>query len=297
MIMMMLSIQKAGFYNMYNSIDAKSNDIKSNYHLLISGIVPRPIAFVGSKKCKGDENLAPFSFFNGFGANPPIVGFSPALSGRTGKPKDTLLNIKEYPEFSISIVNYDIVEQMSLSSSEYSRGIDEFTKSGLEKFKCDNINVSAVKGSPFIMECKLYDIIDLGGKPASGNLILGEVVKFHVREDIYTNGRIDPLKIDAVSRLGYSWYSRSNEGLFEIKKPRVNGIGFDALPDYILNSEFFSGNELAKLAGVESVPSFSEEKFSNNKEEIISNCKYLLSKDEIDKAWQLVIQLGKLIEK
>jgi len=282
---------------MYNSIDAKSNNIKSNYHLLISGIVPRPIAFVGTKNNNGNENLAPFSFFNGFGANPPIVGFSPALSGRTGKPKDTLLNIKEHPEFSISIVNYDIVEQMSLSSSEYSRNVDEFTKSGLDKFQCQNISVSAVKGSPFIMECKLYDIIELGGKPASGNLILGEVVKFHVRKDIYSNNRIDPLKIDAVSRLGYSWYSKSNEGLFEIKKPGVNGIGFDALPLYILNSKDFSGNELAKLAGVDSIPNFIEGPIANDKKQIILDCKKLLSEDQVDKAWQLIIQLGKLIEK
>ena len=222
---------------MYNSSDSKSNDLQTNFHLLISGIVPRPIAFVGTKDNNGNDNLAPFSFFNGFGANPPIVGFSPALSGKTGKPKDTLLNIKENPEFSISIVNYDIVEQTSLASSEYSRSIDEFTKSGLEKFQCAEISVSAVKGSPFIMECKLYDIIELGGKPGSGNLILGEVVKFHVRSDIYTDNKIDPLKIDAVSRLGYSWYSRSNKGLFEIKKPKVNGIGFDSLPEYILNSK------------------------------------------------------------
>ena len=282
---------------MYNSIDAKSNDIKSNYHLLISGIVPRPIAFVGTKNNNGAENLAPFSFFNGFGANPPIVGFSPAFSGRTGNPKDTLLNIKEYPEFSISIVDYDIVEQMSLSSSEYSRGVDEFEKTGLEKFKCEGIDISAVKGSPFIMECKLYDIIELGGKPASGNLILGEVVKFHVRENIYTDGRIDPLKIDAVSRLGYSWYSRSNKGLFEIKKPKGNGIGFDSLPDYLLNSKDFSGNELAKLAGVESIPSFIDGDFSDNKEFIISSCKELLAKNQVDEAWQFAIQLGNLIEK
>ena len=186
---------------------------------------------------------------------------------------------------------------MSLSSSEYSRDIDEFTKSGLEKFKCDNVNVSAVKGSPFIMECKLYDIIDLGGKPASGNLILGEVVKFHIRKDVYTDDKIDPLKIDAISRLGYSWYSRSNKGLFEIKKPQLNGIGFDALPEYVLNSKDFSGNELAKLAGVGSIPSFSGGNFSNNKGEIISNCKELLSKNKIDKAWQLIIYLGRLIEK
>ena len=120
---------------MYKTFESKSNDIKSNYHLLISGIIPRPIAFVGTKNKNGNDNLAPFSFFNGFGANPPIIGFSPALSGRTGMPKDTLLNIKEVPEFSISIVNYDVVEQMSLSSSEYSRDIDEFEKSGLEKFE------------------------------------------------------------------------------------------------------------------------------------------------------------------
>jgi len=282
---------------MYKTINAKSNDIKSNYHLLISGIVPRPIAFVGSKNNNGDENLAPFSFFNGFGANPPIIGFSPALSGRTGNPKDTLLNIKEHPEFSISIVNYDIVEQMSLSSSEYPRNIDEFTKSGLEKFKCIDIDISAVKGSPFIMECKLYDIIDLGGKPASGNLILGEVIKFHVRKDVYSNDRIDPLKIDAVSRLGYNWYSRSNQGLFEIKKPGSNGIGFDALPNYILYSKNFSGNELAKLASIDLIPSPSDEISLNNKEQIILDCKDLLSKNEIDKAWKLVLQLGKLIEK
>ena len=274
---------------MYKSFESKSNDIKSNYHLLISGIVPRPIAFVGTKNKNGDDNLAPFSFFNGFGANPPIIGFSPALSGRTGMPKDTLLNIKEIPEFSISIVNYDIVEQMSLASSEYSREIDEFKKSGLDKFKCTNISSSAVKGSPFIMECKLHDIIELGGKAASGNLILGEVVKFHVREDVYTEGRIDPMKIDAVSRLGYGWYSRSNKGLFEINKPRVNGIGFYALPKYILNSKEFSGNELAKLAGVASIPEFlSNNNFSNDKNEIIIKCKKLLFKNKIDDAFNAV---------
>ena len=163
------------------------------------------------------------------------------------------------------------------------------------KFKCINISSSAVKGSPFIMECKLYDIIELGGKPASGNLILGEVVRFHVRSDIYTEDRIDPLKIDAVSRLGYGWYSRSNKGLFEINKPRVNGIGFDALPDYILNSKEFSGNELAKLAGVESIPSQSADSLPNNKDEIILECKRFLSENEIDKAWQLIIKLGKII--
>ena len=283
---------------MYNSFESKSNDIKSNYHLLISGIVPRPIAFVGTRNKNGNDNLAPFSFFNGFGANPPIVGFSPALSGRTGNPKDTLLNIKEVPEFSISVVNYDIVEQMSLASSEYSREVDEFDKSGLDKFKCKDISPHAVKGSPFIMECKLYDIIELGGKPGSGNLILGEVLRFHVRSDVYTEDKIDPLKIDAVSRLGHGWYSRSNQGLFEIKKPRENGIGFDALPSYILNSKDFSGNELAKLAGIKSIPPLSIKNIPNDKDKIILECKKLLLDDKVDKAWQFIIKLGSiLIEK
>ena len=162
----------------------KELDAKSIYQLLISGISPRPIALVGSLDKDGRSNLAPFSFFNAFGANPPIIGFSPALSGRTGLPKDTLLNIKETKEFTVSIVNSSIVEQISLSSCEFEKNIDEFIKTGLTKYKSKNIGAYGVQESNFIMECKLYNIIDLGGNPGSGNLILGEVLQFHINKEI-----------------------------------------------------------------------------------------------------------------
>ena len=152
-------------------IDPKKSSIREIYHLMISAISPRPIAFVGWVNNLNEHNLAPYSFFNGFGANPPIVGFSPANSGRTGLPKDTLLNIEETKEFTISIVTKDIVNQVSLSSCEFSRNIDEFEKTGLTKFKSQIISPYGVKESPIIMECKLYDIIKLGDLPASGNLI------------------------------------------------------------------------------------------------------------------------------
>mgnify|MGYP000208582324 CR=1 FL=1 len=187
----------------FKKFATKDLDIKSVYHLLISGISPRPIALVGSMDNKGSSNLAPFSFFNAFGANPPIVGFSPALSGRTGLPKDTLLNIKETKEFTISIVNSYMVEQISLSSCEFDRNTDEFIKSGLTKIESKKIKPYGVLESHFIMECKLYDIVYLGNKPASGNLILGEIVMFHISDKIlndanknnimivYANGDVD----------------------------------------------------------------------------------------------------------
>ena len=234
----------------FKKFATKDLDIKSVYHLLISGISPRPIALVGSMDNKGFSNLAPFSFFNAFGANPPIIGFSPALSGRTGLPKDTLLNIKETKEFTVSIVNSDIVEQISLSSCEFDRNTDEFIKSGLTKIESKKIKPYGVLESHFIMECKLYDIIELGSKPASGNLILGEVIHFHVAESILNdNNQIDAYKLDPIARNGGNWYTEAKKGLFELKKPKNIGIGFDQLPNYILNSSL-TGNQLAKLASI-----------------------------------------------
>ena len=239
---------------MYKSIKTKDIELKEVYNLMISGISPRPIAFVSSQDPDGNDNLAPFSYFNAFGSNPPILGFSPANSGRTGKQKDTLLNIRESKEFSVSIVNHDMVEQVSLSSCEYDRSVDEFIKSGFSKKDSSLINPPGVLHSPFIMECKLYNIIELGGNPGSGNLILGEIVCFHIREDILNNNEIDPNKLDPIARLGHNFYSRSKEGLFEVFKPRYNGIGFDQLPQLIRESTILNGNQLAKLAGVEKIP-------------------------------------------
>lgn len=273
----------------------KELDVKSIYHLLISGISPRPIALVGSMDNKGSSNLAPFSFFNAFGANPPIVGFSPALSGRTGLPKDTLLNIKETKEFTISIVNSYMVEQISLSSCEFDKNTDEFIKSGLTKFESKNIKPYGVLESHFIMECKLYDIIELGNKPASGNLILGEVVHFHIAESILNdNDQVNPYKLDSIARNGANWYTETKKGLFELKKPKNIGIGFDQLPTYILETNL-TGNELARLASVESVPNLIQSDYSfSSSIEIIDLIKENIKGNDINTAWQLVLHLGTL---
>ena len=270
-------------------------DVKSVYHLLISGISPRPIALVGSLDENGISNLAPFSFFNAFGANPPIIGFSPALSGRTGLPKDTLLNIKETEEFTVSIVNSSIVEQISLSSCEFDKNIDEFVKTGLTKYKSENIAAYGVQESNFIMECKLHDIISLGGKPGSGNLILGKVLQFHINESILTEtNQVDPYKLDPIARNGGSWYTEAKKGLFELKKPNNIGIGFDQLPNYILNSNL-TGNQLAKLASIKSIPSFKDNMYTiDSKEELIKSIKNKININDIDEAWQLILYLGTL---
>jgi len=270
-------------------------DVKSVYHLLISGISPRPIALVGSLDENGISNLAPFSFFNAFGANPPIIGFSPALSGRTGLPKDTLLNIKETEEFTVSIVNSSIVEQISLSSCEFDKNIDEFVKTGLTKYKSENIGAYGVQESNFIMECKLHEIISLGENPGSGNLILGEVLQFHINKSILTDtNQVDPYKLDPIARNGGSWYTEAKKGLFELKKPNNIGIGFDQLPNYILNSNL-TGNQLAKLASIKSIPSFKDNMYTiDSKEELIKSIKNEIDKNDIDEAWQLILYLGTL---
>ena len=281
----------------FKEFNSKELDIKSIYHLLISGISPRPIALVSSIDKEGHCNLAPFSFFNAFGANPPIIGFSPALSGRTGLPKDTLLNIKEVGEFTVSIVNSSMVEQISLSSCEFDKNIDEFKKSGLTKFQSDFIKPYGVLESNFIMECKLYDILELGKKPASGNLILGEVLKFHISESIIdSSNQIDPFKLDPIARNGGSWYTNTKKGLFELKKPKNTGIGFDQLPKYILNTNM-TGNELAQLASVEFIPFYKINKYSFSKvEDVILSIQEKLKEEKIDIAWQLVLYLGVLLD-
>ena len=280
------------------NFNPKDLDIKSNYQLMISGISPRPIAFVTSVSKDGIYNLAPYSFFNGFGANPPIVGFSPALSGRTGLPKDTLLNIKDTNEFTISIVNSSMVGQVSLSSCEYDIKIDEYLKTGLSKEKSMIVKTPYVKESPFVMECKLFDIIDLGGKPASGNLILGEVVMFHVSENILDdNNQINPYALDAISRLGGAWYSKSKEGLFEYKKPRNNGIGFDLLPQKLINRKKISSNDLSKLASIGETPEIIADLYSkyqgyslSDLEEIFIN---YIKENKFKEAWTIALIIDK----
>jgi flavin reductase (DIM6/NTAB) family NADH-FMN oxidoreductase RutF len=227
---------------------------------LQSSVGPRPIAFASTLDTNGNPNLSPFSFFNVFSSNPPILVFSPARRVRDNTIKHTLMNCEATKEVVINVVNFDIVQQMSLSSTEYADGVNEFLKSGLTMLSSEIVKPFRVAESPVQFECKVNQIISLGTEGGAGNLIICEVVKLHINESILDeNGNIDQHKIDLVSRMGANWYSRSNQGLFEIPKPLATlGIGVDQIPDFIKESPVFSGNDLGMLGNVESLPSTEE---------------------------------------
>jgi flavin reductase (DIM6/NTAB) family NADH-FMN oxidoreductase RutF len=275
------------------------------HQLLLGSIGPRPIAFASTMNLAGQANLAPFSFFNVFSANPPILIFSPARSGRTNETKDTYKNVKELPEVVINIVNFDIVHQMSLASSPYSPGISEFEKAGLTPIPSETIQPFRVAEAPVQFECRVNEVKELGHEGGAGNLIICEVLRMHVREDLIDEkGLIDQHKIDLVSRMGGDWYVRANEqSMFEIKKPITTcGIGFDALPIDIRNSRVLSGNDLGQLAGIEELPNetdVNEYKLIELSELFVSlendaieleaqlhhKAKALLSENKLEEAW------------
>ncbi|RAR48108.1 flavin reductase family protein [Flavobacterium lacus] len=227
---------------------------------LQSSVGPRPIAFASTVDQNGNPNLSPFSFFNVFSSNPPILVFSPARRVRDNTIKHTLINCEATKEVVINVVNFDIVQQMSLSSTEYADGVNEFLKSGLTMLPSEIVKPFRVAESPVQFECKVNQIISLGTEGGAGNLIICEVVKLHIDESILDeNGNIDQHKIDLVSRMGANWYSRSNLGLFEIPKPLATlGIGVDQIPDFVKESPVFSGNDLGMLGNVENLPSSEE---------------------------------------
>ena len=227
---------------------------------LQSAVGPRPIAFASTIDEAGNPNLSPFSFFNVFSSNPPILIFSPARRVRDNTIKHTLINCKTTREVVINVVNYAIVQQASLSSTEYADGVNEFLKSGLTMLPSDEVHPFRVAESPVQFECKVNDIISLGSEGGAGNLIICEVVKLHIDERILDkNGNIDQHQIDLVSRMGGSWYSRANQGLFEIPKPLATlGIGVDEIPLFVKESPIFDGNDLGMLGNVESLPTLEE---------------------------------------
>ncbi len=210
---------------------------------LQSSVGPRPIAFASTIDNDGNPNLSPFSFFNVFSSNPPILIFSPARRVRDNSVKHTLINAEANREVVINVVNFDMVQQTSLSSTEYADGVNEFLKSGLTQVPSDIVKPFRVGESPVQFECKVNEIISLGTEGGAGNLIICEVLKMHICETILDEkGLIDQHKIDLVSRLGNNWYSRSNQGLFEVPKPLTTlGIGVDEIPDYIKESAVFNG--------------------------------------------------------
>ena len=242
------------------TIDPKSIETAKLQGYLQSSIGPRPIAFASTIDAEGNANVSPFSFFNVFSANPPILIFSPARRVRDNSIKHTLINAEATREVVINVVNYDMVQQISLASTEYADGVDEFLKSGLTPIASEVVKPFRVKESPVQFECKVTQIIPLGTEGGAGNLVLCEVVRIHIDESVLDkNGAIDQHKIDLVSRLGGTWYSRSNQGLFEVPKPLSTlGIGVDAIPNFIKESKVFNGNDLGVLGNVEALPTEEE---------------------------------------
>ncbi len=227
------------------------------HQILLGTITPRPIAFASTISSKGEVNLSPFSFFNVFSANPPILIFSPARRVRDNTTKHTLDNVHDIAEVAISIVDYEMVQQVSLSSTEYDRGVNEFEKSGFTEEKSELIRPPYVKESPVSYECKVLEVKSLGENGGAGNLVICEVIMIHMADHIFSDGQIDPLRLNPVARLGGNWYSKiTQKSLFEVAKPLKNkGIGINQMPKSIRNSAILSGNQLGILGNVEQLPS------------------------------------------
>lgn len=286
------------------SIDPNEISTGKLHQYLLGAVGPRPIAFASTVDLNGKPNLSPFSFFNVFSANPPILVFSPARRGRDNSVKHTYLNAKATKEVVINIVNYKMVQQMSLSSTEYPEGVNEFEKAGLTMLGSDVVKPFRVAESPVQFECKILEIVELGNEGGAGNLVICEVVKMHIDESILDeDAYIDQHKIDQVARMGGNWYTRAKMGLFEVPKPLSTlGIGVDQIPQEIRNSRILTGNDLGKLGNVEVLPSeeeinlFLQEDLvaaelvkTGDIEKIHQQAQLFLEKEEPAKAWKLLL--------
>lgn len=267
---------------------------------LLSAVAPRPIALSSTIDAEGNPNLSPFSFFNVFSSNPPVLIFSPSRRVRDNTTKHTLENASSTREVVINVVTHDIVQQTSLSSTEYDAGVNEFLKAGFTMVKSEIVRPFRVKESPIQMECVVKDIVNLGDQGGAGNLIICEVVCMHIEERVLDeNGRIDQKKLDLVARAGGSFYSRARDSFFEIPKPILQkGIGIDKLPGFIKNSEILTGNDLGQLGNVEAIPDKEDvNKFMQDNPEIMGleiNEKHkfaheLLTRNEVEKAWMALL--------
>ncbi|WP_294249199.1 flavin reductase family protein [uncultured Chryseobacterium sp.] len=254
-----------------------------------TAISPRPIALASTVDQDGNSNLSPFSFFNMFSTVPPVLIFSPSRRVRDNTTKHTLENVLEVPEVVIGTVNFPIVQQISLASTEYGNGVNEFIKSGLTMKDADLVKPKLIEECPVNFECKVLEVKSLGDQGGAGNLVICEVQKIHIREEyLDENGNLDQAKLDMVARLGSNWYARNNENnLFEVPKPLVTkGIGFDQLPEAIRYSRIFTGNDLGMLANVEVLP----EGDYHSDENIHRQAQELLLENKIGEAWSLLIQ-------
>ncbi len=274
---------------------------------LLGSVAPRPICFASTIDNEGNSNLSPFSFFNVFGSKPPILIFSPARRVRDNTIKHTLENVYENMEVVINMVNYDIVQQMSLASCEYPKGTDEFVKAGFTAVKSDMVKPFRVKESPVQLECKVTQIIEMGNEGGAANLIICEVLCMHIDDNVLDEqGRIDPNKIDLVARMGADYYCRaSGAAVFEVAKPNLSlGVGVDALPEQIRNSSVLTGNNLGLLGNCTSIPVITPladdsrlndifKDHTHNEDAKVhalhSYAKELLDAGNVDKAWQVLL--------
>ncbi len=254
------------------TINPNSLSTPELHKILLSAVAPRPIALASTIDTNGNVNLSPFSFFNVFSANPPIMVFSPSRRGRDNTTKHTFDNVKQHQEVVINIVNYAIVEQMSLSSTEYAQDVNEFEKAGFTQVASETVKPPRVGEAPISFECIVDNVIELGSEGGAGNLVISRVERIHINED-YLNekGDLDTQKLDLVARMGGSWYCRANgDALFEIPKPIFNkGIGVDQLPSHVLESSVLTGNHLGRLGNMEAIPSDSEIAAQKSSEKII----------------------------
>jgi flavin reductase (DIM6/NTAB) family NADH-FMN oxidoreductase RutF len=282
------------------TIDPKTLTVQQVQKYLQNAIAPRPICFASTVDRDGNPNLAPFSFFNLFSSNPPIAVFSPAYSGRTGASKNTLDNVREVPECVINVVNHRMVHQVSLASSPFAKGVNEFVKAGFTPVASDLVKPARVKESPVQMEAKVIEIKELGKSGGAGNLVICEIVRFHIDESVLNDqNQIDTRKIDLVSRMGDNWYCRAHgDALFEVEKPITTiGIGIDQIPEAIRASHVLSANNLGLLGSVEHLP--SQEEISSYKKELKDfrseaekheYAKVLLEANKVREAWMVLLE-------
>lgn len=294
------------------TIDPKEIPVMKMQGYLQGAVGPRPIAFASTIDEAGNPNLSPFSFFNIFSSNPPILVFSPARRGRDNTTKHTLENVLQVKEVVINVVNFDIVQQMSLSSTEYAAGVNEFVKAGLTPVESVTVKPFRVKESPVQFECKVNEVVALGDQGGAGNLVICEVLKMHISEEVLNDaGAIDPHKIDLVARMGGDWYCRAHgEALFEVPKPLTSiGIGVDQIPADIRNSKILTGNDLGMLGNVVAMPNETDVneykliELSDMFQEYVDNmvnlelalhklAHELLLQKKVDEAWKVLLSFN-----
>ena len=245
--------------NNFITFDPQNLSVAEIHGYLLAAVAPRPIALASTIDQYGKANLSPFSFFNVFSANPPVMIFSPARRGKDNTTKHTYENILEIPEVVINVVSHSMVAQVSLASSDFPKGVNEFEKSGLTEISSTNVKPPRVGESPVSFECRVQQVIPLGSEGGAGNLVISEVTLIHIQSRYLVDGKLDTTKLDLIGRMGGNWYTRASEkSLFQIDKPSNAGIGIDTLPRSIRNSTILTGNNLGRLGDTHQLPKKEE---------------------------------------